>query len=59
MPMSESLDLQNLDAAARQVVQELLERIEQQTALAQQHATVIERQAGELKHKTALLDKLT
>ena len=59
MPMSESLDLQNLDAAARQVVQQLLEKIAQQTALAQQHATVIERQAGELKHKTALLDKLT
>ena len=59
MPMSESLDLQNLDAAARQVVQLLLEKIAQQTALAQQHATVIERQAGELKHKTALLDKLT
>lgn len=43
--MSESLDLQNLDATTRQVVQ--------------QHASVIERQAGELKHKTALLDKLT
>jgi transposase len=57
--MPESLDLQNLDAAARQVVQQLLEKIAQQTALAQQHATVIERQAGELKHKTALLDKLT
>jgi hypothetical protein len=57
--MSQSLDLQNLDAAARQVVQELLERIEQQTALAQQQAIVLERQAGELKHKTVLLDKLT
>jgi transposase len=40
-------------------VQELLDRLAQQTALAQQHATVIERQAGEPKHKTALLDKLT
>ena len=57
--MSESLDMQNLDATTRQVVQQLLEKIAQQTALAQQHASVIERQAGELKHKTALLDKLT
>ncbi len=59
MPMSESLDLQNLDATTRQAVQELLDRLAQQTALAQQQAIVLERQAGELKHKTVLLDKLT
>ena len=57
--MSESLDLQNLDVATRQAVQELLDRLAQQTALAQQHVIVIERQAGEIKHKTVLLDKLT
>ena len=59
MPMSESLDLQKLDATTRQAVQELLDRLAQQTALAQQQAIVLERQAGEIKHKTALLDKLT
>jgi len=52
MSMTQSLDLQTLDATTRQAVQELLEQIAQQ-------AIVLERQAGELKHKTALLDKLT
>jgi transposase len=52
MAMDQSLDLQTLDATTRQAVQALLEQIAQQTI-------VLERQAGELKHKTALIDKLT
>ncbi len=51
--MNETLDLQNLDETqVRQLVRQLLGTVHEQSAL-------VERQATELKHKQALLDKLT
>jgi len=51
--MNETVDLQSLDETqVRQLVRQLLGTVHEQSAL-------VERQATELKHKQALLDKLT
>ena len=53
MAMNPTVDLQDMDEAQmRQMLQALLSRVQQQDAVVQQ-------QAAELRHKQALLDKLT
>jgi len=58
--MNKTVVLQQMnETQVRQLVQQLLGTVQQQATAAQQQSALLAQQAAELKHKQALIDKLT
>ena len=59
-PMNETLDLHSMtQLQMRQLVQQLMGTVQEQSRLAEQQSRLVAQQASDLQHKQALLDKLT
>ena len=59
-PMNETLDLHSMtQLQMRQLVQQLMGTVQEQSRLAAQQSRLVAQQASDLQHKQALLDKLT